>query len=257
MNESNANYLWERLSMQYSSYRLTQASDKLPALSGTARKAKAILRDDYLAGHWRNGLPCSLYWFKAMSETKLSRPSTYRAPAWSWASVDGRVISQGDELVAPIAIAQVHVAYVQPSGFDPFGHVADGWLVLEAPLLSGTLTTTWANNAKDTLNKRDFAILGGQILQVRQFLDDPTVLQKKATNSETPFTVPFEVVILMRRQFEREPNPSVILPSTWPFCGLIVEPVDIDGRKFCRIGAFECYQQMDLPADCVRDITLI
>ncbi|KAM0425833.1 hypothetical protein ACHAPT_008771 [Fusarium lateritium] len=81
--------LWTRRVNHYVETRLTEESDRLIAFSGIAQAFGSShgITHDYLAGLWRRHLPTSLCWYVANSRT--SRSSRYKAPSWSWASVDG------------------------------------------------------------------------------------------------------------------------------------------------------------------------
>ncbi|CAM1510050.1 Fc.00g003850.m01.CDS01 [Cosmosporella sp. VM-42] len=83
---------WSKLVEFYSRCGLTMMLDKMMAFSGIAQgfKQTETPDDQYVAGLWRKMLPASLYW----STTKLDwtrRPEVYRAPSWSWASIEGAV----------------------------------------------------------------------------------------------------------------------------------------------------------------------
>ncbi|EIW62676.1 HET-domain-containing protein, partial [Trametes versicolor FP-101664 SS1] len=85
---------WGDIVHQYSTRKLGEASDKLVACGALAEAFHRILSSDYLAGLWRDTLLHDLLWRRApdaMSITDLVRPAEYRAPSWSWASVDGPV----------------------------------------------------------------------------------------------------------------------------------------------------------------------
>lgn len=71
------------------------ASDRLPALSGMAQYFDAYMKSgvrgtQYLAGLWRDSLVKDLCWYVQVSENHCApaRAKPYRAPTWSWASVD-------------------------------------------------------------------------------------------------------------------------------------------------------------------------
>ncbi|KAJ8063004.1 hypothetical protein OCU04_008249 [Sclerotinia nivalis] len=72
----------------YTSGNLTKASDKLVAISAIAREMKPLMRSRYLAGLWEVNLVPQLAWF-CLGGT--SRSTVYRAPSWSWASIDGSI----------------------------------------------------------------------------------------------------------------------------------------------------------------------
>lgn len=92
-NQSELRQAWSALVEQYSACCLTEASDKMIALAGLAGEMRNATRDVYLAGLWQKDLELQLCW------TVGSRPheqvdsllSTYMAPTWSWAIVNGTV----------------------------------------------------------------------------------------------------------------------------------------------------------------------
>jgi len=88
----NRYHLWNRILGSYMRCDLTCEEDKLIALSGIA-KDMHLLDDEYLAGLWRRQLPGQLLWkindCKQANGLPSRRPHNYRAPSWSWASVDG------------------------------------------------------------------------------------------------------------------------------------------------------------------------
>ena len=81
----------------YSARDLTSPSDRFPALSGLAKAFAGKTHDTYLAGIWRGDFHRGLLWHRSYMGSapartlKWSRPSEYRAPSWSWASLEGPV----------------------------------------------------------------------------------------------------------------------------------------------------------------------
>jgi hypothetical protein len=60
------------------------------ALAGIAKRMAGLLEDDYVAGFFRSDLLETLTWQVHFDNlTKTRRSTTYRAPTWSWASMDG------------------------------------------------------------------------------------------------------------------------------------------------------------------------
>ena len=88
--------------------KLTKGTDKLVALSGLAhnyyeREGKSGVshkdymggsRGKYAAGLWEADMPSALLWRSRSAQ----RPFQYRAPSWSWASVDGPISYDGQML---------------------------------------------------------------------------------------------------------------------------------------------------------------
>jgi Heterokaryon incompatibility protein (HET) len=78
--------LWHKTLRLYSKLRVTYGSDRLPALSGLAKKLQSRGCGEYAAGVWAKNIFADLMW---CSETRGTRPEEWRAPSWSWASGDG------------------------------------------------------------------------------------------------------------------------------------------------------------------------
>jgi hypothetical protein len=137
---------WEGIIESYSCRQLSRKVDKLPAVSGLARAVSAVLNDDYLAGLWKRDLSYSLCWSTFdhgggcmhldghHSVSRKAAPSSYRAPSWSWASVDAPVYY--DKLLGRCQVPELGVtaAYTKVKSKDPFGEVEDGSLVVHGLL---------------------------------------------------------------------------------------------------------------------------
>ena len=131
---------WAEYVELYSRCNLTRPDDKLVALGGIARRASESLQacgrlDSYLAGLWRNRLLSELLWNTGYrSASRYTGP--YRAPTWSWASIDGEVnmdyYHYRGEMEA--VYATIVGAYTTTS-IDPFGAVTAGAVDVLAPLL--------------------------------------------------------------------------------------------------------------------------
>jgi hypothetical protein len=93
----NFHVQWNGVIEDYCKRSLTKEEDKLIALSGIAKAFQSRLTDDiYLAGLWYNSLPHALLW-RVVDPAFVTRPSSYRAPSWSWASIDGRILPNNTE----------------------------------------------------------------------------------------------------------------------------------------------------------------
>jgi hypothetical protein len=92
--DGNPYHFWKDVVKYYSRCALTKASDKFIALSGLAELVHDRLggQDRYLAGLWESELAYTLLWMVDDKSSRSSKmPLTYRAPTWSWASVDAVV----------------------------------------------------------------------------------------------------------------------------------------------------------------------
>jgi hypothetical protein len=117
---------------EYTGKHLTFGSDRLPALSGLAKVFMRILKDKYVAGLWEGDMLRGLLWH-GTGEFNVS--ATYRAPTWSWASIDGPVTAYklGDAKLHPAA--EVKEVVTVPLRSDVTGQLTGGHLRLGGTLL--------------------------------------------------------------------------------------------------------------------------
>jgi hypothetical protein len=163
---------WYSTVEDYAACRLTYAADKLPALTGIASRIHAITKDDYLAGHWRRELPRSLFWSTSSQYNQPRRPVPYRAPSWSWASVDSSLIywHYADMLSDPNEAAPIQIlaAEVEVDGQNQFGRVLTGSVTMKAHVIFASWnksTTAWvtpcpSSPVQMTGFERNFAVHG-------------------------------------------------------------------------------------------------
>ncbi|KAK4465331.1 heterokaryon incompatibility protein-domain-containing protein [Cladorrhinum samala] len=86
---------WTGVAEKYSSCFLSFPSDKMIAFAGIARqylsRLEAVGGDEYLAGLWKSQLPRALLWCTHRIRPCYRPPGAYRAPSWSWMSVEGPI----------------------------------------------------------------------------------------------------------------------------------------------------------------------
>jgi len=86
---------WGILVSRYSRLGLSNPGDKLLALSAAAEAYGKAYSDKYaeerryMAGLWAEHMPFGLLW--SLTGNPISYRPSYRAPSWSWASIDGEV----------------------------------------------------------------------------------------------------------------------------------------------------------------------
>ncbi|KAM0254235.1 hypothetical protein ACHAP5_000222 [Fusarium lateritium] len=154
-NEGSIQVVWYDILQEYTSRSLTFESDRLVAIAGIAEEYQRYARippDSYLAGLWRPALLSSLLWFVSEGR-KVLPPQNYRAPSWSWASVERDPDSSGRSSMGNrgitrewkesnmpwIPVATVIDAAVTTVGSE-FGSVSDGFVVLRGPLFKARLS---------------------------------------------------------------------------------------------------------------------
>lgn len=128
--------LWYTIVGTYTRCALTNPGDKLVALSGIAKRMRTIIKDEYVVGMWRRYLASQLLWFVSDHWRRdfmpSNRPMHYRAPSFSWASVDGCIgtgrLSEDSSLCS---IEDVKIEYATE---DTTGVVTGGYLILKSTL---------------------------------------------------------------------------------------------------------------------------
>lgn len=85
--------VWNDILESYARCALTNPSDKFVAISGVAKEFAKAVDDEYLAGLWRRNFINGLMWTATTEygygdNVPAVRSEVYRAPSWSWASLD-------------------------------------------------------------------------------------------------------------------------------------------------------------------------
>jgi len=133
---------WKYIIQDFTGRNLTYTSDKLPALSGYARHIHSLTGDTYLAGLWKNEIMSQLLWWINIRSTTINpRPSTYRAPSWSWASTDFKCYfmdfsQQSSPLQPDIKLFDASVPTFPSDSFGQVDPTQRGYLRIRGPLMS-------------------------------------------------------------------------------------------------------------------------
>lgn len=150
---------WLGLVEVFSTRKLTMDYDKLVAISGLASIVAEKSGDQYHAGVWKSNFLNGLCWKKKIfvpthhcsgeehehalpeaTTSTLVAPSQYRAPSWSWASIDGEIEFDNiwlnnKEAEVTKMVARLLEVSVTPLGPYPFGGVESGLVRLEVSRL--------------------------------------------------------------------------------------------------------------------------
>ena len=136
---------WQKTIEEFTCLQLSHENDRLPAISGLAKQYQRRLKSAYMAGLWKDNLVAELLWY-AESERRrgteryyTTKPKQWRAPSWSWASVEGPIsFRKPHNSVVPEAYTERMRSWVEivsaectPSSLDPTGTVASGSLVIK------------------------------------------------------------------------------------------------------------------------------
>jgi hypothetical protein len=115
--------IWSNMIEAYSRCHLTHGTDILIAISGVVKQLQGLLHDEYFAGIWKSHLPYHLLWFKERP-SPTRRPidiQDYRAPSWSWASIDGEITDypisnmEGAKILIEVLEVQSHTVNADPT----------------------------------------------------------------------------------------------------------------------------------------------
>lgn len=132
---------WYNLVQNYKGRLLTKDTDMLPALSGLASEFGKHIQQKYLAGLWNVELANGLLWHAR--DAYLERPSTYTAPSWSWAALNGPIAYQLAVRKITSAI-DIQSITMKIKSADPFGSVEGGSLVLSGWIKKSSHSNTVA-----------------------------------------------------------------------------------------------------------------
>ena len=138
---------------EYTKCNLTYPEkDKLVAFSAIARRFKPA--ECYLAGLWREHLKHQICWH-VFDPRNEGDTQMYRAPSWSWASVNGAVFlgvfTIEDKVPNYIDLEILEAKVVQKAGGDTFtAKIIDGHLLVNGFLASGLVTSKRVGSKSQT-----------------------------------------------------------------------------------------------------------
>ncbi|KAK7177750.1 heterokaryon incompatibility protein [Paraphaeosphaeria sporulosa] len=153
---------WSLLVELYSKRRLSFGRDKLVAISGLARMLAPLYKSNYVAGLWVKDMVRLMAWYKN-TQTELVTENgltPYRAPTWSWASLDGEITYSSafveplegeyadaeEDLPRPPLAKVLEAVTTYPE--DQFGEVTSGFVCLQTQALFRVTigTRSWVRN---------------------------------------------------------------------------------------------------------------
>ena len=129
---------WADVVESYTRRSLTREDDKLVAVQGIANRHGISDKNQYLAGLWRDDLEFGLMWSVEnglqANGAPSYRPTRYRAPSWSWASVEGVVKLYASSRAGDVLITVINANVVFGSKHAT-GQVSDGYIKLRGHLV--------------------------------------------------------------------------------------------------------------------------
>jgi hypothetical protein len=156
--------LWSQVVKQYTTCKLSCPRDKLVAVAGVARIVQEAIRDEYCAGLWAHSFPTQLLW---LSSSDKPQPQPYRAPSWSWASVDS-IVTTGHYEKAPFEDVKILVNIISHEvvtvTHDRFSEVISGIIRLSGYLFTVVLRPSQKFRWTVSINGREYGTPAAQIL---------------------------------------------------------------------------------------------
>ena len=238
--------LWCDTVSAYSATCLTYPSDKLSALSGLSRRMYWPRRFRYYAGILEVGIVWMLLWQTALNNNKritnqAIRTKDYRAPSWSWASVDG-VIEFIDRTASSTPYVRILGVDITLVGNDEFGQVAGGRIQLRGHLLRAEFVETEA-----VLNSYRHTSFSHPLLLRSRNLDSDLKIEMSMQLDVFPFHErgSLDLDIHVNSDYEAIGSREFFLMplsyySSGGFNGLILEKTGLKGQ-FRRLGLFRTF----------------
>ena len=135
---------WQDICQTYAKRRLTDPNDKLSALSSVASYFATTGSSSYAAGIWMTQYIDQLAWIRtARGHGSIAkRPDVWRAPSWSWASLDCQISFWTHHMSG---LGRVTISYLQPQivtwrvepvvGASSFGPLKSAFIQIRGRLL--------------------------------------------------------------------------------------------------------------------------
>jgi hypothetical protein len=124
---------WDQVVRAYTASDLSFPEDKLVALSSVAKAMRYAVQDTYVAGLWRRYLEFELLWCVTTPKV-MSLSKKYRCPSWSWAAVDGHILSGARNIHSSKILIEVVDLNLEYLTDDDTSLVQGGWLRLRGTL---------------------------------------------------------------------------------------------------------------------------
>ena len=223
---------WPDIAETYAGCRLTKETDKCMAISGIAEEIQLATGDLYFAGLWESSFAIHLCWIVHHLKNETQRrtrvePPLYRAPSWSWLSIDSNVdffSVTNHAMSAPEILFDVLRVEIENAGLNKFGPIKGGFLVGRGMLKPGM----WTDLTDDRTSR---LLIDGQYVKHGSFWghfskSQVTLDEGHQKGNESVWCLP-----LLRGTN----TPMFIKISV---VGLILVPTDQASQEYKRIGGF-------------------
>jgi hypothetical protein len=248
---------WMTIVFHYSPRFLSCHSDRLPALSGLAKRFQEHGKlGEYIAGLWSNHLDRQLCWAPSSAQ---GRPPVYTAPSWSWASLpEGTGVffankwfpanSVGEQCVNSTIVSKISDLKCTLAGLDPTGAVSDGYIAVTGQAIHAVLLVSARKRKDEPLPKGVPPPFSNEYDKAGNYISYK--IKRQTTDAEHPFvpdsTLDFGtserehmVTLLLWAVYDR----PLQIPGRERACHsaltcLVLRPVKDKQDKYVRVGLF-------------------
>jgi Heterokaryon incompatibility protein (HET) len=244
--------IWSSCVANFSKGSLSRAEDKLLAIAGLATRVHQRSPGvEYLAGLWGYEVEKQLLW-RRNEEIMYSHRDVYRAPSWSWASIDGEIClswhkhyvgySRFGSFYGPEVdfrdaepVAKFKEANIETVAEDRFGQVKAGSLRLEGKIWKGA--DLWRYDLNPLQG-------GTRVQDVGEAMAGPDIrYAAKFSFSDTKLDVYLDALISLEQPCYLFP---LFIVSTGSIAGLLLQHSGQARGCFRRIGLFDTPSKQSL-----------
>lgn len=133
---------WLRIVGIYTRRQMSIPQDVFPAIAGVAEEYHRVTDDIYCAGLWLKHLLIGLAWRRGTRSGIIRRTRIWRAPSWSWASLDGAVdydVSQHHwSFMVPLAETK-DVSLSRATSLSRYDQLVSAWVTIDCHLILVTI----------------------------------------------------------------------------------------------------------------------
>lgn len=172
------NECWQIAVSRFAALRFRNPDkDILKAFSGCARVFQSITGDTYLAGLWLRSIQHNLLWWVAnAAKGDGSRSVAYRAPSWSWASLNtpsgvAFFYRNFPFTTSTFTYSVVGYEYVLENQLNPFGRIKSACLVVKASLRNAYARMVCRQCKEEASNRRRFELETTQTARACTFME--------------------------------------------------------------------------------------
>ena len=232
--------LWASTVMNYCDRALTLEKDIFPAISGVVSRFQRFKKSRYLAGLWESSLVYDMIW---SVDSPQVRPSKYRAPTWSWASLKMQGVEKLSYDSWPHLEGESYItvlnSWVNLAGPDPYGEITSASMTIVGLLAAARLERKEAT--PDTSDDDQIHLLTSSDPNIK---DWPDVHFDYDMQQPGIYHVPVGSIVYCLKLGQLKF--TLKADHEWSIFGLILTCVDEENAVFQRIGSMQSfYDEID------------